>query len=592
MHMKKSKRVPLAKKHKIERKVREHKRRTRREAKKTGNKKMSKDPGIPNLWPFKDELLHQIEARKERAKLLQQQQKEKRAKELAKRRGMDGLQQDAEARAADFEAEHGDADQNSDGYASDTVTRDNSRRQYYRDFKKLTEQADVILEVLDARDPIGCRSKAVEEAIMRRYPDKRFILVLNKIDLVPKENAEQWLSFFRQDLPTVLFKSSTQSQKNHLGQSATKATQAREDQLDSKECIGASALITILKNYCRNKNIKTAIRVGVIGFPNVGKSSIINSLMRQRAVQAGSTPGLTKNLQEVHLDKHIILLDSPGIVFSAKGTSVDADIILRNCVNVNAIADLHAPIIKIIERCGAEQLMLLYELPAFSSVAEFLLHIAHKRHMLLKGGIADLDGAAKSVLHDWNGGKIRFFTQPPARPPTQHLGAQVVHSWSAEFNIDALVAEEKEALSQIKQQQAHSKFVSMAPGATDDVDAEALFVDPAEEGGFEDVEDDDADGEMQDDDAFAAAAAAATAAPSVQLMAKPLKSDKSTAKKRAAFTVAQQKQIMFGDNEDKFNPQLNRTLKKAQKKTKKMGAKAAAFDFATDFVATNDKMQD
>jgi nuclear GTP-binding protein len=74
-------------------------------------------------------------------------------------------------------------------------------------------------------------------------------------------------------------------------------------------------LLQLLKNYSRNLNLHTSISVDVIGYPNVGKSSIINSLKRCRAVSTGATPGLTKKVQEVHLDSKIKLLDSPGVLF-------------------------------------------------------------------------------------------------------------------------------------------------------------------------------------------------------------------------------------------------------------------------------------
>lgn len=59
-------------------------------------------------------------------------------------------------------------------------------------------------------------------------------------------------------------------------------------------CVGADLLMSMLANYCRNKGIKTSIRVGIVGIPNVGKSSIINSLIRGRACNVGCTPGVTR----------------------------------------------------------------------------------------------------------------------------------------------------------------------------------------------------------------------------------------------------------------------------------------------------------
>lgn len=92
------------------------------------------------------------------------------------------------------------------------------------------------------------------------------------------------------------------------------------EMLQSNKSIGTEELLQVLKNYCRNdssnKKNKHAIIVGIIGFPNVGKSSLINSLKRSRVAPIGNTPGLTKAIQEIQLDKDIILLDCPGVIQS------------------------------------------------------------------------------------------------------------------------------------------------------------------------------------------------------------------------------------------------------------------------------------
>lgn len=138
---------------------------------------------------------------------------------------------------------------------------------------------------------MGCRTKQIEEMILNIGVDKRIILILNKIDLVPREAVESWLKYLRNEYPTVAFKASTQSQRSNLGQSNVSAQLATDALLSGSECLGADNLIKLLKNYCRNSKMKTSITVGVVGFPNVGKSSVINSLKRSKVCGVGATPG-------------------------------------------------------------------------------------------------------------------------------------------------------------------------------------------------------------------------------------------------------------------------------------------------------------
>ena len=205
---------------------------------------------------------------------------------------------------------------------------------------------------------------------------------LRATDLVPNENAVAWLKVLRNELPTVAFKANTQKQGTNLGRSSSKdATKAASHLAGKAECLGASTLLQLLKNYCRNLNLKTAISVGVIGFPNVGKSSLINSLKRSRVVGVGSTPGFTKTVQEVHLDKHVKLLDSPGIVFTTKTDGVDASTALRNCVKIDKLDDPVSPVDLIVKRCEQESLMMLYRIAAFEegNTTAFLTKIATKQ---------------------------------------------------------------------------------------------------------------------------------------------------------------------------------------------------------------------
>lgn len=161
-------------------------------------------------------------------------------------------------------------------------TKEQLRRHYLRTLHKVIDQSDIVILVLDARDPEGCRSRLVEEEVRRRESEgKKLVFVLNKIgpsryflhvcstficptDLIPHANAQQWLKHLRHSTPTLPFRSpsSAQHQRTNISSST------------------APALIKLLKAY---KPSAGSVTVGVVGYPNVGKSSLINCLKRSKA---------------------------------------------------------------------------------------------------------------------------------------------------------------------------------------------------------------------------------------------------------------------------------------------------------------------
>uniref|UniRef100_A0A8C2ZEY6 G protein nucleolar 3 like n=1 Tax=Cyclopterus lumpus TaxID=8103 RepID=A0A8C2ZEY6_CYCLU len=374
---------------------------------------------------------------------LQDRQKISREQDLMKRRNLQSFQNDIVQRQRAFDQKEMDMQSLEKNV---NFENENSRKTYYREFKKVVEASDVILEVLDARDPLGCRCPQVEQAVIQSGMNKKIVLVLNKIDLVSKEIVEKWIKYLRNEFPTVAFKASTQQQNKNLKRSNVPVTQATAELLSTSACIGADCLMKLLANYCRNLDIKTAITVGVVGFPNVGKSSLINSLKRARACNVGATPGVTKCLQQVHLDKHIKLLDCPGIVMATSTT--DAAMILRNCVKIEQLVDPLPPVEAILRRCNKAQIMEHYGVSDFHTALEFLAMLARRQGKLRKGGLPDSDKAAKSVLMDWTGGRISYFTHPPETHtlPT-HVSAEIVTEMGKAFDWDELEKGNREVLA-------------------------------------------------------------------------------------------------------------------------------------------------
>ncbi|XP_030050140.1 guanine nucleotide-binding protein-like 3-like protein isoform X2 [Microcaecilia unicolor] len=432
-------------KHQLTTTVRRRVRNEGKDAKLQGKNIGRQDLELPNLSRFKEHVRREAEQKKKRVEEAKEKRKTARYKDVNRHRNLENLQRDALKRQEDFEQKETDL-RNLEKHKQ--LENENSRKTYYREFKKVVELADVVLEVLDARDPLGCRCPQVEQAVVQAGANKKLVLVLNKIDLVSKEIIQKWLRYLRNEFPTVAFKASTQQQFRNLQQSRVPINQASAELLSSSTCLGADCLMKLLGNYCRNQDIKTAITVGVVGFPNVGKSSLINSLKRVRACNVGATPGVTKCLQEIHLDKHIKLLDCPGIVMATAAS--ETAVILRNCMKIEQLADPVSPVEAILRRCNKQQVLEYYSIPDFRNTMEFLALLSKRKGMLRKGGVPDHEKAARAVLTDWTSGRISYFTHPPETHtlPT-HISAEIVTEMGQAFDFEELERDNQTALAQI-----------------------------------------------------------------------------------------------------------------------------------------------
>lgn len=416
----------------------------KKEAKKNGTtNKKEKTISVPNSCPFKEEILVQAEQEREKIKVRQEAAKEAaKIHRIEKRKNnlpanFESMVAKASKQGTEFDKKVASAAEHEKFNTLD----DKTIKAYASEVRKTVEIADVIIQVLDARDPLGSRSKSVEDQVLKG--GKRLVLLLNKIDLVPRENVQKWLEYLRGQFPTIAFKASTQEQKSNIG----RFNSAILNNTETSKCVGADIVMKILANYCRNKDIKTSIRVGVVGFPNVGKSSVINSLKRRKACNVGNLPGITKEIQEVELDKNIRLIDSPGVILVSQKDLDPIEVALKNAIRVDNLLDPIAPVHAILRRCSKETIMLHYNLADFNSVDQFLAQLARRIGKLRRGARPDVNAAAKRVLNDWNTGKLRYYTHPPEQGTAKEdivVPAEVVSQFSKEFDIDAIAEEQNQ----------------------------------------------------------------------------------------------------------------------------------------------------
>jgi nuclear GTP-binding protein len=213
---------------------------------------------------------------------------------------------------------------------------------------------------------------------------------------------------------------------------------------------GKGSLIQLLRQFSVLHSDKKQISVGFIGYPNVGKSSIINTLKKKKVCTVAPIPGETKVWQYITLMRRIYLIDCPGVVpISTKDS--EADTVLKGVVrveNLQAPAD-HIPYL--LERVRQEYIERTYGLEhreggwhGEEGAIILLSAIAKKSGKLLKGGEPDQEAAAKMVLNDWIRGKIPFFVQPPARPDQGPVAEEEPVTEATDDTRAVLEAQERE----------------------------------------------------------------------------------------------------------------------------------------------------
>ena len=199
----------------------------------------------------------------------------------------------------------------------------------------------------------------------------------------------RWVLYLQKEYPTIAYHASVQNS------------------------FGKGSLINLVRQFDNFHKDKKNISVGFIGYPNVGKSSIINSLKQKKVCKAAPIPGETKVWQYVHLTKRIYLIDCPGVVYNYEGKD-DMKVVLKGVVRAEKLLDPEVYIQPILDQVSKHVLKRIYKLTAdWADDIEFITLVAHKKGKLLKGGEPDIKSTAKIILFEWQRGEIPYYNLPP-----------------------------------------------------------------------------------------------------------------------------------------------------------------------------------
>ncbi|EFO20434.1 hypothetical protein LOAG_08056 [Loa loa] len=348
----------------------------------------------------------------------------------------------------------------------------------WRQLWRVIERSDIVVQILDARNPLLFRNLDLEKYIKEFDAVKQSIYLINKADLLSKEQMESWRKWFLENNVDAVFWSALEPETDctsnkvieemneHDGnelcsssdESEKKAENGGQDSDESSGSVNgengdgkqrnssgtelsqnvdvpeekipiirrAAELISFFKSRShieRDDIGRRPLVVGMVGYPNVGKSSTINKLLNQKKVSVSATPGKTRHLQTLVVDKELTLCDCPGLVMPSFALS-RSEMILNGILPIDHMREYLSPVELLLTRIPRRYFEKIYSVMLTStdddddketllSAHDLLTAIAFIRGYMSSSGVADCSRAARLVLKDVVNGKVKWVAAPP-----------------------------------------------------------------------------------------------------------------------------------------------------------------------------------
>ncbi|KAI5790178.1 hypothetical protein EDC01DRAFT_117529 [Geopyxis carbonaria] len=347
----------------------------------------------------------------------------------------------------------------------------------WRQLWRVIERSDLVVQIVDARNPLLFRCEDLDKYVKEVDQNKNNLLLINKADLMTIEQRTAWADYFDEQGVRYRFFSAALAKEINEMDSEDEEDEEEEDEEEEEEQVEAAAksedaetalaeeteklevkdkwvpaevapeeeesprtrIITVdelegifLEHAPEGVDAEHKTTIGLVGYPNVGKSSTINALMGAKKVSVSATPGKTKHFQTLHLSERLLLCDCPGLVFPNFATT-KGELVCNGVLPIDQQREYTGPSTLVAQRIPQWYLERLYGIKIITrpleeggtgipTGEEMLVAYARARGFFKTGaGNPDDSRAARYVLKDYVNGKLLFCHPPPTDPPTDAL---------------------------------------------------------------------------------------------------------------------------------------------------------------------------